>query len=262
MEKARMLKRFARPSTIALAIGLLFGWAEAVPCAAQTSPSAAVPAPSPLPPIRPVQSGGESGAPARETTIPPPRVFQVPGESNAAAGGGPQGSRGFEYGMELKPAPLEPSDLKFPINLATALRLSDARPLVVAAAQAGVWVAEAQLTHAKVLWVPMFVFGADYIRHDGGGPDFNKGIMTAPSVNFFYSGAAADLYVSLTDAYFEPLVARQVLNARQFDIQSARTMRCFRRLMLTSGYTSTGGCMPARCMRSSVGMISSSASRI
>ena len=79
-------------------------------------------------------------------------------------------------------------DLRFPINLATALRLSDARPLVVAAAQASVWVAEAQLTRAKVLWVPTLMFGFDYIRHDGGGPDFNKGIMTAPSVNFFYGG--------------------------------------------------------------------------
>ena len=125
-------------------------------------------------------------------------------------------------GTKLKPPPLEASDHPFPINLATALRLSDARPLVVAAAQAGVWVAEAQLTRAKVLWIPEFVFGADYIRHDGGGPDFNKGIMTAPSVNFFYAGAAADQYVSLTDAYFEPLVARQVLNARHLDIQAAK----------------------------------------
>ena len=81
--------------------------------------------------------------------------------------------------LKLKPAPLEPTDLRFPINLATALRLSDARPLIVAAAQASVWVAEAQLTRAKVLWVPSLMIGVDYIRHDGGGPDFNKGIMTA-----------------------------------------------------------------------------------
>ena len=50
------------------------------------------------------------------------------------------------------PTPM-PTDLRFPINLATALRLSDARPLIVAAAQARVWVAEAELTQAKVLWV-------------------------------------------------------------------------------------------------------------
>ena len=56
---------------------------------------------------------------------------------------------------KLQAAPLMPTDVGLPINLATALRLSDARPLIVAAAQASVWVAEAQLTRAKVLWVPL-----------------------------------------------------------------------------------------------------------
>src|SRR5271165_1153971 len=135
----------------------------------------------------------------------------------------------LETGLTLKRAPLESTDLRFPINLATALRLSDARPLIVAAAQARVWVAEAELTRAKVLWVPTLMFGADYIRHDGGGPDFNKGIMTAPSVNYFQAGGGLDVsypgafqFLNLTDAYFEPLVARQVLNSRQADIQTAK----------------------------------------
>ena len=99
----------------------------------------------------------------------------------------------------------------------------------MAAAQASVWVAEAQLTRAKVIWVPTLVFGADYIRHDGGGPDFNKGVMTAPSVNYFYAGGGLDVsnsglfqFVNLTDAYFEPLVARRVLDSRQWDIQTAK----------------------------------------
>jgi outer membrane protein TolC len=124
--------------------------------------------------------------------------------------------------MTLKAAPLEPTDLRFPINLATALRLSDARPLIVGAAQAGVWVAEAQLTRAKVLWVPQLNIGGDYIRHDGGGPDFNKGILTAPSVNFFYGGGGLWEIQALTDIFFEPLVKRQVLNSRQADIQTAK----------------------------------------
>ena len=59
-----------------------------------------------------------------------------------------------QIAVQTDAAPLEPTDLRFPINLATALQLSDARPLIVAAAQASVWVAEAQLTRAKVLWVP------------------------------------------------------------------------------------------------------------
>ena len=98
----------------------------------------------------------------------------------------------------------------------------------MAAAQASVWVAEAQLTRAKVLWIPTLVLGADYIRHDGGGPDFNKGIMTSPSVNFFYAGGGLDVrarltaFVNVTDVLFEPLIAQQVLDSRQWDIQSAK----------------------------------------
>jgi outer membrane protein TolC len=124
--------------------------------------------------------------------------------------------------LQLKRAPHEPSDLVFPINLATALRLSDARPLIVAAAQASVWVAEAQLTRANVLWVPSVLMGVDYIRHDGGGPDFNKGVMTDASVNFFYAGPGLWQYVNLTDVIFEPLAARQALNSAHWDVQTAK----------------------------------------
>jgi outer membrane protein TolC len=135
----------------------------------------------------------------------------------AGAGPGP-----FELQVDVKAAPLEPTDLRFPINLATALRLSDARPLIVAAAQASVWVAEADLARAKVLWIPTINLGFDYLRHDGGGPDINKGIMTAPSFNFFYGGGGMWGSISFTDAFYQPLVARQMLNSRHFDIQSAK----------------------------------------
>jgi hypothetical protein len=164
---------------------------------------------------------GHPGRPAdptlRRTRQDPPQALPTPAPpvSDAAA-------PADVMAVGLRPAPLEPTDLRFPINLATALRLSDARPLIVAAAQASTWVAEAQLTRAKVLWVPTLMFGADYLRHDGGGPDFNKGILTAPSTNFFYGGAGMYENVALTDVIFEPLAARRVLNSRQYDIQSAK----------------------------------------
>lgn len=148
---------------------------------------------------------------------PPSSGFPAAPTGLSSAGPSP-----LESGLKLAQAPLDPSDLRFPINLATALRLSDARPIVVAAAQAGVWVAEAELTRAKVLWVPTGLFGFDYIRHDGGGPDFNKGIMTAPSVNYFMGGAGTNLMVNLTDAIYEPIVARQMLNAAHHDTQTAK----------------------------------------
>ncbi len=159
--------------------------------------------------------------PFLHTFLPAPRNVQVPGESGTTSPAAFDSSSA-NLTSQLKPAPLEPSDLEFPINLATALRLSDARPLIVAAAQASVWVAEAQLTRAKVLWVPELNMGGDYIRHDGGGPDFNKGVLTAPSLNFFYGGGGLWQIVALTDVFFEPLVKRQDLNSRQWDIQTAK----------------------------------------
>ena len=132
------------------------------------------------------------------------------------------GASSLATGMRLKPAPFETSDFRFPINLAAALRLADARPLIVAMAQASTWVAEADLTRAKLLWIPTLNLGFDYLRHDGGGPDFNKGIMTAPSVNFFYGGLGMWGTISTTDAIFAPLAMRQVLNSAHWDIQSAK----------------------------------------
>jgi outer membrane protein TolC len=167
----------------------------------------------------------ETKAPtAPRATIPPPRAFgqQSPLSVRSAPADPAVTPATSELVARLKRAPLESTDVGFPINLATALRLSDARPLIVAAAQASVWVAEAQLTRAKVLWVPQLNIGGDYIRHDGGGPDFNKGILTAPSVNFFYGGGGLWEIQSLTDVFFEPLVKRQMLNSRQADIQTAK----------------------------------------
>ncbi len=163
----------------------------------------------------------EPAPPFLATNRPGLPRFQLPGESGEPSTPALDSGSG-ELIVGLKPAPLEPTDLQFPINLATALRLSDARPLIVAAAQASVWVAEAQLTRAKVLWVPELNVGGDYIRHDGGGPDFNKGILTAPSVNLFYGGGGLWQIVALTDVFFEPLVKRQDLNSRQWDIQTAK----------------------------------------
>ena len=148
--------------------------------------------------------------------VPPPQG--IPSQASDAA---------MRGDINLRPATLESTDMGFPITLATALRLADARPLVVSAAQASAWVAEAQLQHAKVLWVPTFNVGSDYIRHDGYGPDFNLGINTAArplaqSVNFLYSGIGFTQDVAMADAIFQPLAARQNLNAKRFEIQTAK----------------------------------------
>ncbi|MHB1425955.1 MAG: TolC family protein [Gemmataceae bacterium] len=146
-----------------------------------------------------------------------------------------------EVVVEVKPPPLQPGDLSFPINLATALRLADARPLLVAAAQASAWVAEAKYQKARVLWLPAFMMNAAYYRHDGYGPDFVGGINIPqgenvygqPAVgsfgkplnqnlNWFISGVSLYEVIALTDAIFQPLASRQDLNAKRWDIQTAK----------------------------------------
>ncbi len=197
---------------------LLLSWVEPFPCAAQPPVLPSPVQPSTVSPA--VDARAEQVVRDWPPALPPMRS-PTPGPSGPVTAPSLLATR-----PQLNAAPFAPTDFRFPINLATALRLSDARPLIVAAAQARTWVAEAELTRAKVLWIPVLNIGFDYIRHDGGGPDFNKGIMTAPSTNFFYAGAG--LWgspwgiIGTTDAIYEPLVARQVLNARHWDIQSAK----------------------------------------
>jgi outer membrane protein TolC len=177
-------------------------------------------------PIRTASASNESKA-AQE---PEPATKREPGVEDPEAPEEierPETSPELSGEVKLNDAPLESGDLNFPINLATALRLSDARPLVVAAAQASAWVAEAQLQRAQVIWVPQLNMGADYIRHDGFGPDFNRGLNTSQrplnqNINFLYTGLGLTQGFALADAIFEPLAARQVLDSRRWDIQSAK----------------------------------------
>ena len=219
---------------------LLFGWAGSTRCAAQppTPPSTVPPGANPVggpqrggPPSLSPPTGTQPGVPGGTRCGDLPEALPglpglpgppAPSTRPGGAGPAPVSAEALATGLRFRPTPMAPSDFRFPINLATALRLSDARPLVVAAAQASVWVAEAELTRAKVLWVPTINIGFDYIRHDGGGPDFNKGIMTAPSVNFFYGGAGLWGILPTTDAIFLPLAARQVLNSRHWEVQTAK----------------------------------------
>ena len=112
-------------------------------------------------------------------------------------------------------------DRPLPINLATALSLSNARPLIIAYAQASVEEAAARLQNAKVLWLPNLNFGVDYYRHDGYDQTTNGTIIT-DNKNSYYAGAGAALNFAVTDAIFRPLAARQELAARQSDLQAAR----------------------------------------
>ena len=114
-----------------------------------------------------------------------------------------------------QPPPIQPaqpteSDQALPINLATALHLSNARPLVIAFAQASVEEAAARLQNAQVLWLPNLNVGTDYYRHDGTDMTTN-GTVIRDDKNSFAAGGGATLNFGITDAIFRPLADRREL---------------------------------------------------
>ncbi|MHB1425957.1 MAG: TolC family protein [Gemmataceae bacterium] len=254
---------------------LLLPFLKSAPCRAQAP--AQLPMAQPPSTVSPTLEIPGSTRGDAEQTIPQPRSTTVPRDSTLSVdrdqGGSsarPSQKSPLELPapndgevLDLKPPPLEPGDLRFPINLATALRLADSRPINVAIAQASAWASEADLQKAKVLWIPSLNVGFDYIRHDGYGPDLNRGIniptgenalgQNAPgsfgkplnnNINLFYGGAGMTFSPStpnyfyqptpdvpllpspqmqfLTDIIFEPLHAKQNLNAARWDIQGAK----------------------------------------
>ncbi len=115
----------------------------------------------------------------------------------------------------------EPTDKAMPINLATALRLAGARPLVIAGAQAAVQADAARLQQAQVLWLPTVYLGAAYARFDGATQGQSGSFFINTREELMLGGGATMVFAA-TDAIFLPLAQRQVVKAREFDVQRAR----------------------------------------
>lgn len=172
----------------------------------------------------PVTAQNEAMQPSKRETQPVEEVRPMPAPGFHFAPG-----RIFEGGhvaaATQPPAlpPVEPAktDQVLPINLATALYLSNARPLVIAAAEASEAQAAAQLQQARVLWLPNLNVGFEYYDHSGAD-QASEGTIIFPNKSFFEAGGGATLSLGVTDAVFRPLAARQELASRQFDVQTAR----------------------------------------
>jgi hypothetical protein len=122
---------------------------------------------------------------------------------------------------QLPAAQPELADRSLPINLATALRLGGARPIVITAAQADVETAAAQLARARVAWLPSIYLGTGYYRHDGASQG-QSGNFYINTKDQFMAGAGVVARFAAADAIFAPLAAKQVLRARGIDVQVAR----------------------------------------
>jgi outer membrane protein TolC len=109
-----------------------------------------------------------------------------------------------------------------PINLATAMQLAGVRPLDIEAAIVQVRQALAQQLEARALLIPTLNAGVDYFRHDGVLRNFFTGENFRKGQQSFFVGGGPTLFVGLTDAIFNPLAARRLVDARQADVQTAR----------------------------------------
>ena len=122
---------------------------------------------------------------------------------------------------QLPPTQVQPGDRAMPINLPTALQLADARPIIIAAAQASLQIAIAQLRRTQVIFLPNFTFGGTWYRHDGGGTA-NSGIEYVAGRDQFFLGGGTILDLPFADALYLPRQAKDRVTARQFDVQTSK----------------------------------------
>ena len=120
----------------------------------------------------------------------------------------------------------------YPINLLAAMQLAGAENWDIQLAAERLREAYARLDAAKALWLPSLVAGAVYTKHDGQIQDTRGGVIDVSRNALFVgggpvignspltgaSGGPARFFVdlSLADAIFAPLVARQEVNAEHF----------------------------------------------
>ncbi len=150
----------------------------------------------PHPPVIP--AGGQMPVEGRETASPPKTASGFPPVPAAATQGKP-----------------------LPIDLPTALALTSANPLDIQIAGERLRAATAALDRAKVLWLPNIGVGADYYRHDGQIQDIAGTVFTT-SRSSLLIGAGPTAVFPVSEALYAPLAARQLLRARQADVQAIR----------------------------------------
>ena len=104
------------------------------------------------------------------------------------------------------------------------MQLANANAVDVTAAAERIRVAAAQLEQARALWLPTVTVGGDYNRHDGRIQNSDGTITDASRGSLMFgagSGIGSAAVLSVTDAVFTPLVARQTVRAREADAQTA-----------------------------------------
>ncbi len=183
-------------------------------------------------------STGSSPAVSSSTRKPLPLPLRASGVARPAAPSFPPGRMPPDPGVKtvaLQQAVAVPSPLvipppsgEYPIDLATALRLADVANPTIGAARTMILEALGMQMTARSLLLPSLSSGVDYHGHNGISQR-SSGKMIQVSQQSLYLGAGAgvvtagtvaipgvNIFTPLTNAWFEPLVARQRLIGAQF----------------------------------------------
>jgi outer membrane protein TolC len=179
----------------------------------------------------------------RPEYLPPPRVARLAMPAPAAKPGPPAVTQtAAEVPAEAeheraepeqlppsvpKPAPLpavppaETQGKPLPIDLPTALTLTNANPLDIRIATERLRAARAASDRAKVLWLPNIGVGLDYFRHDGQIQDVAGFVFNTSKSSLFF-GAGPTAVFPISEALYAPLAAKQIVRARQAEVQATR----------------------------------------
>ncbi|HVL11687.1 MAG TPA: TolC family protein, partial [Gemmata sp.] len=160
--------------------------------------------------------------PTQLTALPAPPAAVVPAAAQVKADEKPKPAEPAKPAAALPAVPPAAEQGKpLPIDLPTALTLTNANPLDIRIAGERVQAATAALERAKVLWLPNIGVGLEYYRHDGQIQDIAGKVFTTSRSSFLVGGGPTAVF-PVSDALYAPLAARQVVRARQADLQAVR----------------------------------------
>jgi outer membrane protein TolC len=154
-------------------------------------------------------------APSRSIPGPNPQPMPMPGSIVAPANVLPNLPPGVPPPESLYP----PNADVLPVDLATALRLTNANNPTIALARERVAEAYAAERIADVAWLPNLQGGANYNRHDGRDQTTQGPIITVSKQNLFINGGAT-LEWRTSDILFGPLVAARLVDAQSAAAQA------------------------------------------
>jgi outer membrane protein TolC len=189
-------------------------------------------------PTVPVTAKGTSAAAAGDANIArASTALQPPARADRSAPSAGLSSRDDTQTADLRapvPAPpvVPPASAAYPIDLETALRLAEVENPTIAAARAAVTEALAAQLAARVLLLPSLNAGTNFHLHTGNLQRSSGKILNLTEQSLYFGGGArtlaagsigipaVNLVGTLTEAWFEPLAARQRVIGANFGAQA------------------------------------------